>query len=220
MSSLNSLTLLEISTAMKRTSLSKSFRSFGLMAMLSAVVATTLQQPIQAQSKVQAKVAATCITLPEGSLFTELQEIKFSPKQKVEYQKILAEVDVKDKALSKRIRKVVKPDGPLEVFIPGRVDAKISAEINKASDDMARDGLPVAKRVEELTKRYGQYGATFSISPELAFTPEQIAERDKITSDYENQTLSILTPKQKKTYRANLVIKRGLEACDTNKTDG
>jgi hypothetical protein len=215
---LNSLTLLE-STTMKRTSFSKSVRAIGLMAMLSVVVATTLQQPIQAQSKVQAKTPTACVPLPEGGFFYDFQGIKFSPKQEVASRKIQAKLDVKSNDLFKRIRKIVKPDGALEVFIPGEVSDKIRAEINKAIDEKERPGVSTAKRVEELTKKYGQY-ATFSISPQLAFTPEQLAERDQHNRDYEVEMLSIMTPKQQKIYRANLVIKRGFEACDTNKTDG
>jgi hypothetical protein len=38
--------------------------------------------------------------------------------------------------------------------------------------------------------------------------------------DFEAQMISIFTPQQQRVYRANLVIKRQIEACDTNKTDG
>jgi hypothetical protein len=209
---------------MKRISLSKSLRTFGLMAILSAVVATTLQQPIQAQNKggkVQAKTPTACVPLAPGTSFYDLQGLEFSPKQQVEYKQISDIVTLKSEALSKRLRKVMSK-GYLVTEYPGTTDDKIRKEIEAAaSDATAADGIVDRKKVKALNKKYAQY-AKFYIEPKIVFTQAQITERNKINSDLEEQTLSILTPEQQKVFRANLVIKRGLEACDTtwNKADG
>ncbi len=199
---------------MKRNSLSKSVRTFGLIAMLAAVVATTLQQPIQAQSKVQAQGNVACVPLPTGITFFELQGIEFSPKQKAEYKKILAKMNVRSEALMKRVQKG-QSNGYLVTEMKEGLKDKIVEEIKKAIGIVSSDTIPDAKQVDGLTKKYGQY-AKFSVDSQLVFTPAQIAERDKMTRDQEDQTLSILTPKQQKIYRANLVVKRGFEACDTS----
>jgi hypothetical protein len=199
---------------MKRDSLPKSVCAFGLMAMLSVLIATTLQQPVQARSKVLAQGNAACVPLPTGVTFFELQGIEFSPKQKAEYKKILAKMNVRSEALLKRVRKG-QSDGYLVTEIKEGVKDKIVEEIKKAIGIVSSDTIPDAKQVDGLTKRYGQY-AKFSVDSQLVFTPAQSAERDKMTRDQEDQTLSILTPEQQKIYRANLVVKRGFEACDTS----
>jgi hypothetical protein len=206
---------------MKLTSFSKSVRAIGLMATLSVVVVTTLQQPIQAQSKVQAKTPTACVPLPEGGFFYDFQGLEFSPKQQVELKQISDTVNLRSEALSKRLRKVMSK-GYLVTEVRDKVDDKIRKEIDEAaSDATAVDGKVDPKKVKNLNKKYGQY-ATFYIEPKLVFTQAQIAERNKITSDMEDQIMSILIPEQKKVFRANLVIKRGFEACDTNwnKADG
>jgi hypothetical protein len=216
MSSLNSLTLLEISTAMKRTSLSKSFRTFSLMAMLSVMAATTLQQPVQAQSKggkTPAKDATACITLPANTFFNEFEGMTFSREQDEAYQKIRAARNKKFTALSKTFREVDSPDGRFSYAPkPGTSDQKME-EISKADIALLQAGEPDAERRKLLTKRYGKY-AKFTTATDLApFTPEQIATGQKTWRDFEAQTMVILTPEQQKTYRAQLVVLRGLEAC-------
>jgi hypothetical protein len=198
---------------MKRTSLSKSFRIFGLMAMLSVLVATTLQQPIQAKSKVQPKTPTACVPLASGVTFYDLQGLEFSPKQQVEYKKITDAAILRSEALDKRIKKS-QSKGYLVTAVRGEIDDKIRNEIGAATAAVEADGIPDAKQLKELTKKYGQY-ATFSIEPLSVLTPKQIVERDKITRDMEDQIMSILTPEQQKVFRANLVIKRGIEACRT-----
>ncbi len=196
---------------MKRNYLSKSVFTFGLMTMLSVLVATTLQQPIQAKSKVQPKTPTACVPLANGITFFDLQGLEFSPKQQVELKQILDTLTLKSEALDKRIKKV-ESEGFLVTATEGTIDDKIREEIDAATAAVAADGIPDANQLEGLTKKYGQY-ATFSIEPLSVFTPEQNAELEKTNSDMEDQIMSILTPEQQKVYRANLVIKRGIEAC-------
>jgi uncharacterized surface protein with fasciclin (FAS1) repeats len=75
---------------MKRISLSKSVRTIGLMAMLSALVATTLQQPIQAQtpSAVNPTLKIACVPIAEGEFIYALKDIELSPKQFASFDKI------------------------------------------------------------------------------------------------------------------------------------
>jgi hypothetical protein len=80
---------------MKLTSFSKSVRAIGLMAMLSALVAATLQQPVQGQSKgnrIPTTEDGTCKPLPEGTYYKEYGGITFSSEQKAAYQKSMAKV--------------------------------------------------------------------------------------------------------------------------------
>jgi hypothetical protein len=110
MSSLNSLTLLEISTAMKRNSLSKSVRTIGLMALLSVTISNTLQQPVQAQTGVLAQGDnGTCVSLSDGSSYYSLPKgvyyqefggITFSPEQKAEYRRIEAKINARYEAIA------------------------------------------------------------------------------------------------------------------------
>jgi hypothetical protein len=206
---------------MNRNSLSKSVPVFGLMAMLSVMVATALPQSVQAQGKIQAKIATACVPLPEGGFFVEFQGIKFSPQQEVAFRKISASMGAKGAALIKRVRTELFPDASLEIVMKNGLRSdndKIGIEILKATDAMFRDKVPIANQVEELTKKYGQ-SATFSSSRRLVFTSKQLAEKDRITRDFEAQILSILTPEQQQIYRANLATKRGFDACNKSKVE-
>jgi uncharacterized surface protein with fasciclin (FAS1) repeats len=145
MSSLNSLTLLEISTAMKRTSLSKSVRTFGLMAMLSAVVATTLQQTIQAQtpSAINPALKIACVPMAEGEFIYALKDIELSPKQFADFDRI-------SKSFSKPFADI--GDNPV-----GRVEGKLAytpvqiATLNKLNleyfDQFASIFPPTQKKI-------------------------------------------------------------------------
>jgi hypothetical protein len=219
MSSLNSLTLLEISTAMKRTSLSKSFRTFGLMAMLSVLVATTLQQPVQAQKSTQLKAPASCNLKLKDGFFVEFQGIKFTPKQEAAYKRISAKIGKEAEAQMKNVGTEPNPDAPIRVITNEGIGDKKYREILDAVETLMRAKVSTKEQIRLMTEQYGQY-ATFSQQSRLRFTPEQIAAKEKMNRDFEAQMMSIFTPQQQKVYRANLVIKRQIEACDTNKTDG
>jgi hypothetical protein len=94
---------------MKLTLLSKSVRAIGLTAMLSVMVATTLQQPIQAQSKgnkVPTTADGTCAPLPEGTYYKEYGGITFSSEQKAAYQKSMAKVKKRFAALNAAIERI------------------------------------------------------------------------------------------------------------------
>jgi hypothetical protein len=196
---------------MKLTSLSKSIRTIGLMAMLSAVVATSLQQPVQAQTVAKDK-NGVCTTLPEGVFYQEFGGITFSPAQKAAYRKIEAKINRRYKVISDNTKLVVIPDGGLSVeFKPGIGDKKAN-EINDASLKMVQDGLSTAQQIKLLTQKYGKY-AIFSFPKAAVYTPEQIAEGKRIGRDFEAQTMAILTPNQQKIYKVNLALQQRIQAC-------
>ncbi len=198
---------------MKRASLSKSARTFGLMTMLSVIVATSLQQPVQAQTGVIAKDdKGACVPLPNGTYYQEFGGIKFSPNQKVAYRKIEAKVNKRYKVISDNTKEVVMPGAGLASYPkPGTTDRKMN-EIGDASTKMIRDNLSTASQVELLTKQYGKY-AIFEIAKSSVYTPKQIAEGQKIGRDFEAQTMSILTPEQQKIYQVNLALQQRIQAC-------
>jgi hypothetical protein len=143
---------------MKRISLSKSVRTFGVMAIVSITIATSLQQPIQAQSKgnrIPTTEDGTCKPLPEGTYYKEYGGITFSSEQKAAYQKSMAKV-------KKRF-------------------ATLNAAMKKRNNYYPNAG--------------------------------HIAAGQQIGLDFEAEMISVFTPQQQKTYRANLAIQRQIQAC-------
>jgi hypothetical protein len=97
---------------MKHITLSKSFRTVSLMAMLSIVLATTLQQPVYAQSKgnkVPTTADGSCAPLPEGTFYQEWKGITFSPKQKAAYRESIAKLEKTYKFIADTTKKVDDP---------------------------------------------------------------------------------------------------------------
>ncbi len=190
---------------MEITSLSKSFRTFGLITLLFVMVATSLQQPIQAQSKgnkVPTTTDGTCAPLPKGVFYQEFGGITFSSAQKEAYRKIEAQIRKRYKTIGADFYTEYKPG----------VSEKKKAEIVDTSITLERDNLSSAKQVKFLNRKYGQY-ARFSVKKSMTFTKKKIVEGQQIGLDFEAQTMAILTPEQKKVYAANLAIQRRIQAC-------
>jgi hypothetical protein len=200
---------------MERISLSKSVRSFGLMAILSVTIATSLQQPIQAQSKgnkVPTTTDGTCAPLPQGVVYQEFRGITLSQKQKNAYRKLEAKIQKRFNVINGNAKQVVPSGAPVNIdFKPGTSDEK-ATEIADASLKMVQDKLSTAQQLELLTKKYGRY-AKFYLAKSTIYTPEQIANGQQFGLDLEAQTKAILTPDQQKIYEANLAIQRKLQAC-------
>jgi hypothetical protein len=198
-----------------RATLAGKIRANSLMAMLSIVVATTLQQPVPAQAPTE--TATACITLPEGkTFFNEFEGMTFSREQDKAYQKIRADRNQRFLALSKTyVYEDGTEDGAFGIaYKPGIGDKKIK-EIRAAQDALYRRGFLNGKVRRLLTKKYSKY-ATFTLGQVLNYMPKQIATGKKIWRDFEAQTMAILTPEQQKIYQAKLVIILGLEACNPN----
>jgi hypothetical protein len=126
---------------MKLTSLSKSVRSIGMMAMLSVLVATTLQQPVQAQSKgnkVPTTTDGTCQPLPQGTFYQEFGGITFSETQKEAYRKIEANIRKRYEAIKPQLLPMVSIE-----YKPGIANKK-AVEIEAATVEIARKNLSIA----------------------------------------------------------------------------
>jgi hypothetical protein len=190
---------------MKRISLSKSVRTIGVMAILSATIAASLQQPIQAQSKgnkVPTTTDGTCAPLPKGVFYQEFGGITFSPAQKAAYRGIEAQIRKRYKTIGADFSTEYKRG----------VSEEKKAEIVDGSIALERDNLSSAEQVKILNRKYGQY-ARFSVNRSIIFTQKKIVEGQQIGLDFEAQTMAILTPEQKKVYTANLAIQRRIQAC-------
>jgi hypothetical protein len=199
---------------MKFTPLSKSIRTIGLMAaVLSVLVSTTIQQTVQAQNKAPTDSETSCSN--GYSPPNELEGIKFTPKQDAAYQRFREEIDAKNGAIYKNAP--LGPE-PLTGLTFGDEKAPVSpemqAEIIAAFDVITLDDIPDREQAQAFKDAHGKYAELEIQERSTEPTPEQNAEMYNNFRNLETQTLSILTPKQKKVYRANLVLKRAYEACN------
>jgi hypothetical protein len=200
---------------MKRTSLSKSVRTIGLMAMLSVTIATTLQQPVQAQSKgnkVPTTTDGTCAPLPQGIVYQEFGGITFSPTQKTAYNKNYAKLRKAYEALANAAPKVNSPDGAVNLYFNDGIGDKKTAEINAMHDALWADKVPGNKIVELINKKHSKY-AKAVVAQYDVYTQAQITTGQQAGLDFEAGMMSAFTPKQQKTYAANLAIQRRIQAC-------
>jgi Spy/CpxP family protein refolding chaperone len=204
---------------MKLTSLSKAVRTIGLMTALSLLVSTTVQQMAnaQAQNGIATESETACVPLPEGGFFFDFQGIELTPEQLAAFRRFSAELS--ERATAMDVQTVPLPGGGSSLSMKGEVSQEMEKELMAAFDAITLDQVPDSEQVDEFNERYGQY-AEFALATRLVFTPEQIAENDEINRAFEAQMLSIFTPEQQQIYRANLAIKRGIEACDSDRTDG
>jgi hypothetical protein len=199
---------------MKLTSLSKSVRTIGLMAaVLPVLVATTLQQTVQAQNEVLTDSETSC-----GNVFTplnELEGIQFTPEQDAAYQRFREEVDAKNGAIYRSAPLAPEPltglsFGDEREPVSPEMQAKIIAEF----DVITLDEIPDRDQAKAFKETYGKYAELEIGERNSEPTPEQYAEMDNNIRNLETQIPSILTPEQQKVYQANLVMKRAFEACN------
>lgn len=217
---------------MKLTLLSKTIGTLGLIAALSAVVGTGVQQAAQAQAETdplsqldsvaqaerQARYCAgdrSFSVVPEqyqvgdGTIFAyDFMGIEFSPEQDTAYEKITAEATVAAAAIMERT--ATQQDlvnGPVSFAsygdVPSDVQAKIDAVYLPSNADRT---IPSQQRADTLNEQFGQYGE-FTVQVENVFTPEQIIENEQMDRDIQAATLAILEPKQQQVYLENLSMK-------------
>lgn len=203
---------------MKLTSLSKSFRAAGLMSLLSVMVATTLQPPVQAQSKgnkVPTTTDGTCAPLPQGVFYQEFGGIKFSSKQKAAFRKSMAKVQTRIKPINDAIPSADSPDeSNLSFRSVGKLNKQKFAEADAAYTALLFAGVPGNKIIEVINKLHGKYANVSRLkTPSREFTQKEIAEGQQIGLDFEAEIMSVFTPEQQKIYRANLAIQRQIQAC-------
>jgi hypothetical protein len=145
---------------MKLTSFSKSVRSIGLMAMLSVVAATTLQQSAQAQFGILAKDANGVCVIVDNLYYQEFGGITFSSEQEAAHRKLYAKL--------RKSYEAIVPEMLDIQFKKGIGDKKIY-EINKASIKLGN--ISTYTKIELLTKQYGKF-AKFSFASSSIYTPE------------------------------------------------
>jgi hypothetical protein len=201
---------------MKLILFSKSIRTIGLMtAILSVLVGTTIQQTVQAQNKATTDSETSCIGGNGYQPPNELEGITFTPAQEAAYQRFREEIDAKNGAIYKNAP--LGPE-PMTSLIFGDEKAPVSpemqAEIIAAFDVITLDDIPDREQAQAFKDAHGKYAELEIQERSTEPTPEQDAEMYNNFRNLETQTLSILTPKQKKVYRANLVLKRAYEACN------
>jgi hypothetical protein len=201
---------------MKRTSFSKSVRTIGLMAILSVIVATTLQQPIQAQSKgnrIPTTEDGTCKPLPQGVFYQEFGGIKFSSKQKAAYRKSMAKVKERFKVINAATKEIDDPTQSVIRIVPiGKTRPEFAAA-NDMYVDLLRKKVPTAKIIELINEKYGKYVKAGIAKVVAPYTQEVIAAGQQIGLDFEAEMMSVFTPEQQKIYAANLAVQRLIQAC-------
>jgi hypothetical protein len=203
---------------MKRISFSKSVRTIGLMAMLSVTIATSLQQPIQAQSKgnrIPTTEDGTCKPLPQGTNYQEFGGIKFSSKQKSAYRKSIAKMGERFKPINDAIPLADSPnEGNLSFESVGKLNEQKFAEANAAYTALLFAQVPGNKIIEYMKIVHGKYAKVSRMkTPSREFTQKEIAEGQQIGLDFEAEMMSVFTPEQQKIYQANLAIQRQIQAC-------
>lgn len=203
---------------MQLTYLFKSFRTINLMVALSVVVATTLQQPVQAQSKgnkIPTTTDGTCAPLPQGVFYQEFGGIKFSSKQKAAFRKSLAKVQTRFKPINDAIPVADSPnENNLSFKSVGKLNKQKFAEADAAYTALLLAGVPGNKITEVINKLHGKYANVSRLkTPSREFTQKEIAEGQQIGLDSEAEMMSVFTPEQQKIYRANLAIQRQIQAC-------
>jgi uncharacterized surface protein with fasciclin (FAS1) repeats len=162
---------------MKRTSLSKSVRTISLMAMLSAVVATTLQQTIQAQtpSAINPALKVTCVPVAEGEIVYGFNGIKLSPQQLAAYDRL-------EKSFGKKIGDFsdneVRTVGGRKLFTP--VQLAVSNNMEREYFDQLASVFPPAQKKIFLANLLRQRQFEACDGPKVALDP---AYKDKAIVD-------------------------------------
>jgi hypothetical protein len=190
---------------MKRTPLSKTVRTIGLIAILSAIQGMSLAQTAQAQAIPAGKPGSVC----SDAYFANpdfMYSSTLSPEQKAAFEKlannpariakrlgILAKGTTFSVALDAPVGYIAKKANGKTIEIPPKIDK----EIYWASFNANRDPNGTRRRVDELNQKYAQY-ATFGQQLTLILSPEQIKENTKMTREDSAYLAAVLTPQQKK----------------------
>lgn len=226
---------------MKLTLISKTISTLGLIAALSTIVGTGVQQVTQAQTQSETQTQVEPSAEPTASdydtdysgyppefygedgsfFFYEFIGIEFTPEQEKAYSQAKEKLAKRAALMEGEIASEPLPDaglsyGPREgVTVPDAVWEEIFA----ASSEYDRMGASDADKKAGLTAKYGQY-IEFSESVRLRFTPEQILEKIMTDREFEDAMLSVFTPKQQRIYIRNLGIKYRITGSDTDLSDG
>lgn len=102
---LSQLTLLEFSTTMKPTSLSKALRTFGAIAILSVGIGLNISKTAEAQNRVPTRYEKSCSAWTSEGIYSEFQGVKFTPAQKAAYQRFFDETNAKNGTIFRNVRR-------------------------------------------------------------------------------------------------------------------
>lgn len=109
----------------------------------------------------------------------------------------------------------MRPDWPMS-YVPNEgvtIPDDVRQEIDTAYTAAVVDEIPDVEQVDGLNAKYSEY-VEFMPGWEYIFTPEQVAASEARTLIFQAGMLSIMRPKQQKTYLENLEIQRAAAACD------
>lgn len=142
---------------MKRTSLSKSVRTIGLMALLSVMVGTSMQQSAQAIPPGFGTVALddNGVCVAQKLFYQEFAGITFSPEQKAVYRELESRLRATYESLSVSIK--TAPNGAMlwtpEQLAEGQqagrdLEAQTMAILTPEQRPVYRDNLAVQRRIQ------------------------------------------------------------------------
>jgi hypothetical protein len=228
---------------MKRTSLSKSVRRFGLMVLLSSIIIIpNIVKTAQAQTQSipdgikfltrqqleqgrldaleQSKRCDRALqensnTQANGrSYFDEFQGLTLTNAQKKAYKALEAQAEAKRAALYKQTISVADPSATVEfLYLSPSVPPRIQAEIN-AELDRKPTMAQLEALNQRLKKKFGKYGL-FIGSYVTYLTPVQQTQLAQISSDFYRQVQVLMTPEQQPQYSKNLAARLRINAaCD------
>ncbi len=217
---------------MKLSSLSKTARTIGLVAVLSVTVGSSISQTVQAQTEpvtIEEKksqwVAADieewkmCNRVSQAeanessewgdSFFNELKGINFSNEQQSAYDDLFAQAEAKRTEVYENTLSIEDPTAPLSFGYGGDIPQEVLAEIQAALEKNSN-----ADQKEALEREFGQY-VEFSGSYINYISPEQAAQIDQITEDFYAQAQGLMTPEQLPQYRENMAARLRInEVCN------
>ncbi len=226
--------LLEFSTAMKLSSLSKIVRTIGLVAVLSATVGSSISQTVQAQTEpvtLEERVNQwraddiarweTCdgvyqqeAEIFEGNYFFDpFRKLNLTEEQNNAYLTFNAQSDAETLEVLDSSLSVVDPTAALSFSYsvdPDQLPESINSAIQAALNEN-----PTSNQLEALNQEFGQYGE-FSGAYINYLRPDQKAQLAQITENFQAQMQSVMTPEQVIQYQENLASGRRISAaCDS-----
>ncbi len=176
---------------MNLTLLSRTVGTISLIAALSTLVGTSVQQPAQSQTqnRVSTLDDGNCVPLPQGTFYQEFGGITFSSEQKIVYHSSMAELGKTMKSIIDAATLTDDPDRSVDLWFNDGIGQQKTAEISAMLDALMRDQVPGDTIVELINEKYGEY-ATAEISQYMTFTPEQIAAGQQAGLDFEADMMS------------------------------
>lgn len=227
---------------MKRTLSFKTVAIFGLLATLTTVVGTGIQQAAQAQAQTEMEAQVEEDATPalpgfcgngfkgfspqfygeDGNFFFyEFIGIEFTPEQEAVYAKAKERLQERGEAVNAAF---VPPNAPIGVRMidPNKVvPQKVFDNLDTVLLAVNSDNIPNAEQVDALNEQYSQ-GEEFELFQRegIKLTPEQVLEARSIDREFEFAMMSAFTPEQRAVYLDNLDVKYAIPSCDTDPSDG